>query len=108
MIVDENTRCWYVLYTAPRLERKLMQHLNTAGYKTYCPMQTIYVSCKGKTKEVIVPFFSGCVFLEGNVQEAVAVVASQKAAFLIDTDGKEISVVTDKANLPGKFAQLLK
>jgi hypothetical protein len=27
MMMDENSRSWYVLYTAPRLERKLMQHL---------------------------------------------------------------------------------
>ena len=58
MMMDENSRSWYVLYTAPRLERKLMQHLTVAGYKTYCPMQTIYVNWNGKTKEIIVPFFS--------------------------------------------------
>ena len=96
MMMDENSRSWYVLYTAPRLERKLMQHLTVAGYKTYCPMQTIYVNWNGKTKEIIVPFFSGCV------------VASQKAAFLVNADGKELTIVSDKANLPGKFAQLLK
>ncbi len=62
MMMDENARCWYIVYTAPRLERKLMQHLNVAGYKTFCPMQTIYVNWDGKMKEIIVPFFSGCVF----------------------------------------------
>ena len=31
MMMDENSRSWYVLYTAPRLERKLMQHLTVAG-----------------------------------------------------------------------------
>ena len=36
------------------------------------------------------------------------VVASQKAAFLVNADGKELTIVSDKANLPGKFAQLLK
>ena len=48
MMMDENARCWYIVYTAPRLERKLMQHLNVAGYKTFCPMQTIYVNWDGK------------------------------------------------------------
>lgn len=63
MMMDENSRSWYVLYTAPRLERKLMQHLTVAGYKTYCPMQTIYVNWNGKTKEIIVPFFLRLCFL---------------------------------------------
>lgn len=108
MMMDENSRSWYVLYTAPRLERKLMQHLTVAGYKTYCPMQTIYVNWNGKTKEIIVPFFSGCVFVEGDLKDMTFVVASQKAAFLVNADGKELTIVSDKANLPGKFAQLLK
>ena len=107
MMMDENSRSWYVLYTAPRLERKLMQHLTVAGYKTYCPMQTIYVNWNGKTKEIIVPFFSGCVFVEGDLKDMTSVVASQKAAFLVNADGKELTIVSDKANLPGKFAQLL-
>jgi len=108
MMMEENERCWYVLYTAPRLERKLMRHLNAAGYKTYCPMQTIYVNWNGKTKEITVPFFSGCVFIEGNLKDMASALASQKAAFLVDAAGKELSIVSDKAELPGKFAQLLK
>lgn len=108
MMMDENACCWYIVYTAPRLERKLMQHLNVAGYKTFCPMQTIYVNWNGKMKEIIVPFFSGCVFVEGDLKDITPVVASQKAAFLVGTDGKELSIVSDKANLSSKFAQLLK
>ena len=107
-ILFVNARCWYIVYTAPRLERKLMQHLNVAGYKTFCPMQTIYVNWDGKMKEIIVPFFSGCVFVEGDLKDIAPVVASQKAAFLVGTDGKELSIVSDKANLSSKFAQLLK
>ena len=71
-------------------------------------MQTIYVNWNGKTKEIIAPFFSGCVFVEGDLKDMTPVVASQKAAFLVNADGKELTIVSDKANLPGKFAQLLK
>ena len=52
--------------------------------------------------------FSPVVFVEGDLKEMASVVASQKAAFLVNADGKELSIVSDKANLPGKFAQLLK
>ncbi len=108
MMMDENARRWYILYTAPSLERKLMQYLNVAGYKTYCPMQTIYVNWNGKMKEIIVPFFSGCVFVEGDLKSIAPIVVSHKAAFLVGNDGKELSIVSDKANLSSKFAQLLK
>ena len=49
-----------------------------------------------------------CVFVEGDLKDIAPVVASQKAAFLVGTDGKELSIVSDKANLSSKFAQLLK
>lgn len=108
MMMDENARCWYVLYTTQRLERKLMQHLNAAGCETFCPMQAIYVNWNGKTKDIIVPLFSGCIFVEGDLKDMASIVAVQKAAFLVDAEGKELAIVSDKANLPGKFAQLLK
>lgn len=107
MMSNEDSHCWYVLYTAPRTERKLMQRLAVAGYNTYCPMQTSYVSWAGKTKEVIVPLFSGCVFVEGDCSSMSSVVASQKASFLVDVEGRELSIVSDKASLLGKFAQIL-
>ena len=47
-------------------------------------------------------------FVEGDLKDIAPVVASQKAAFLVGTDGKELSIVSDKANLSSKFAQLLK
>ena len=64
MMMDENSRSWYVLYTAPRLERKLMQHLTVAGYKTYCPMQTIYVNWN-KDKGNYCSFFLRLCFCRG-------------------------------------------
>ena len=106
MMRNENSHCWYVLYTAPRSERKLMQRLAMAGYRTYCPMQTSYVSWDGKTKEVIVPLFAGCVFVEGDCSGVSSVVASQKVYFVVDAEGREISIMSDKASLLGKFAQM--
>lgn len=108
MMVEENTSSWYILYTAPKSERKLMQSLNIAGCNTYCPMQTLYVNWNGKMKEIIIPFFSGCVFVEGDMQAMAPVVASHEAAFLVDAEGKELTIVSDKAGLTSKFAQLLK
>ena len=88
-------------------------HMDDDGYYWYVGriddlIKTIYVNWNGKMKEIIVPFFSGCVFVEGDLKDITPIVASQKAAFLVGTDGKELSIVSDKANLSSKFAQLLK
>ena len=108
MMMDENARCWYILCTAPRLERKLMQLLTVAGFKTYCPMQTIYINWNGKMKEFVVPFFSGCVFCRRRFEGYSSCCSISESRFLVDTDGKELSIVSNKANLLSKFAQLLK
>lgn len=100
--------CWYALHTAPKSEHKLMQHLNAAGYDTYCPMQAVFVKWNGKTKKVIVPLFSGCLFVAGDVAEVTSLVSSQKASLLLDNEGKGLSIEAEKAELPAKFLQLLK
>lgn len=108
MIADNNMACWHALHTAPKSEHKLMQHLNAAGYTTFCPMQAMFVKWKGQTKEVIVPLFSGCLFVVGNTSEITSLVSSQKAALLVDSEGNSLSIEADKTELSAKFARLLK
>ena len=108
MMTDNDMMCWHALYTAPKSEHKLMQRLNAAGYTTYCPMQAVFVKWKGHTRKVITPLFSGSLFVAGNVAEVASLASSQKAAILVDNEGKSLSIEAGKAELPAKFAQLLK
>ena len=103
MITNNNRVCWHALHTAPKSEHKLMQRLNAAGYTTFCPMQAMFV----KWKEVIVPLFSGCLFVAGDASEITSLVSSQKAALLVDREGKSLSIEADKTELSAKFARLL-
>lgn len=88
MMTDNDMMCWHALYTAPKSEHKLMQRLNAAGYTTYCPMQAVFVKWKGHTRKVITPLFSGCLFVAGNVSEVASLASLQKAAILVDNEGK--------------------
>ena len=47
-------------------------------------------------------------FVAGNVSEVTSLASSQKAAILVDNEGKSLSIEAGKAELPAKFAQLLK
>lgn len=67
-----------------------------------------FVKWNGRTKEVIVPLFSGCLFVTGDVAKMDAFISSQKAAFLVDKEGKSLSIEADKTELLAKFAQLLR
>lgn len=107
MMTDNNMSCWYALHTMPKSECKLMQCLNAAGYTAFCPTQIVFKKWNGQTKEVFVPLFPGCVFVEETVDVA-SIIASQHAAFIVNNDGKSLSICADRAELPSKFAQLLK
>ena len=52
--------------------------------------------------------FAGCLFVAGNVAEVASLASSQKAAILLDKEGKSLSIEAGKAELPAKFAQLLR
>lgn len=108
MITDNDIMCWHALRTAPKSEHKLMQRLNAVGYTTFCPMRTGFVKWKGKTKEVITPLFSGCVFVAGDVVEITSLVSDQKAALIIDQEGRSLSIKAGKAELSAEFIRFFR
>ena len=107
MMANNDMSRWCVLYTAPKSERKLVQRLHAAGYMAFCPMQIVYKKWNGRTREVFMPLFSGCLFVEDTV-DVVPFIASQNASFLVDSEGKKISICAEKSELSAKFVQLLK
>ena len=54
------------------------------------------------------PSFLRMLVCAGNVAEVASLASSQKAAILLDKEGKSLSIEAGKAELPAKFAQLLK
>lgn len=107
MMTKDNMNRWCAVRTVYKSERKLMQRLNAAGYTAFCPMQTVYVKWNGVTKEVVMPLFAGCLFVE-DTTDATSFVVSHEAALLVDNEGKNLSICADKAELPAKFAQLMR
>ena len=98
MMTDNDMMCWHALYTAPKSEHKLMQRLNAAGYTTYCPMQAVFVKWKGQYPEGDYSLFSGCLFVAGNVSEVTLLASLQKAAILVNNEGKSLSIERAKQN----------
>lgn len=107
MTTDKGMACWYALHTLPKIEHRLQQYFNAAGYATFCPMQTSFVEWRGQTKKVSSPLFPGCLFVAGDASEIVALASSQKAVLLADRDGKDLSLQAGKVELPAKFIKLL-
>lgn len=59
-----NKTNWYVLYTAPRAEKKVYQELTLRGYEVFLPMSKRLKIWKNRQrKEVEVPLLPGYIFI---------------------------------------------
>lgn len=54
---------WYVMYTAPRAEKKVAQRLEEKGTKVYLPMIEEIRQWSDRKKKIQKPLFSGYVFV---------------------------------------------
>jgi transcription antitermination factor NusG len=61
--IDENYR-WYAVYTKPRWEKKVAEHLLEKGVEHYCPVNKVVRQWSDRKKIVFEPIFKGYVFVK--------------------------------------------
>jgi transcription antitermination factor NusG len=54
---------WYVVYTRPRWEKKVVELLTRAGIENYCPLNKITRKWSDREKVVLEPIFKSYVFV---------------------------------------------
>ncbi|MFM8950385.1 MAG: UpxY family transcription antiterminator [Bacteroidota bacterium] len=54
---------WYVLYTKPRWEKKVDEHLKARGFESYCPINKVERRWSDRRKIVHEPLFKSYVFV---------------------------------------------
>jgi transcription antitermination factor NusG len=54
---------WYVVYTKPRWEKKVVETLTKAGIENYCPLNKITRQWSDREKVVLEPYFKSYVFV---------------------------------------------
>ena len=55
---------WYVLYTKPRNEKKVLQLLTLKGFNCYCPCQRVLKQWSDRKKWVEEPVFKSYIFVQ--------------------------------------------
>jgi transcriptional antiterminator NusG len=60
--MSENSR-WFVMYTAPRAEKKVAERLSEKGIEVYLPMIDQIRQWSDRKKKVRVPLFNGYLFV---------------------------------------------
>ena len=60
---------WYVLYTAPRAEKKVQLELEKKGFKTFLPLQRTLKQWSDRKKWVEEPLFKSYIFIETELEK---------------------------------------
>ena len=76
--IKENASCWYVVYTAPRAEKKVKEPLDKIGVENYLPLQPVVRLWNNRKKKIFIPVVPGCLF--------------HGVAFLLKEKGQYVSI----------------
>ncbi len=60
---------WYVLYTAPRAEKKVQIELQKKGFKTFLPVQRTLKQWSDRKKWIEEPLFKSYIFIETELEK---------------------------------------
>ena len=55
---------WYAVYTRPRWEKKVAEHLLEKGIENYCPLNKVTRQWSDRKKVILEPVFKGYVFVK--------------------------------------------
>lgn len=85
-------KCWLVIYTRPRWEKKVSAALELRGIENYCPLRKVINQWADRKKAVEIPLFSSYVFVKINYREELKVRQVQGVQNFIYHDGKLASI----------------
>lgn len=95
-----NDRLWYVLYTMPKSEKKVVDLLQRRGVKTFLPLYQKVVQWSDRKKKIMTPLFSCYVFAQLNRIELSMVYGVAGFVRFVATDGiKDIVPESDIENI---------
>lgn len=72
--INENTTCWYAVYTATRAEKKAKKQLERGGFESYLPLQGVVRIWNNRKQKVMVPVIPGFIFVclpEGEIAKII-------------------------------------
>ncbi len=83
---------WYVVYTKPRHERKIVKYLSDKGIKNYCPTIKTLKQWSDRKKKVEEPLFKSYVFVNVSEREYFDVLNTPGVVMYITFNGRAASI----------------
>lgn len=95
MILDKNVKeqkCWYVVYTRSRYEKRVHEELLKQGIEAFLPTQKTIRQWSDRKKVVELPLFTGYVFVNIQPAEYYKVLHTDGVVKYIAFEGKAVIV----------------
>jgi transcription antitermination factor NusG len=85
---DMPGRAWYAIYTKPRWEKKVWQHLDAKGIHTYCPIQRVQRQWSDRKKIIEEPAIKSYLFVRVSPASMLAVLETPGVLHFVRFSGK--------------------
>ena len=86
---------WYVVYSAPRAEKKVDFEFQELGLETFCPTQTVVRQWSDRKKKIEKPLFTSYVFVRCSIKEFALIYQVQGFVRFVNYLGKP-AIVRDE------------
>lgn len=94
--IKKNTVRWYAVYTAPRVEERIIKKLEQLGFECYCPLRSVVRVWANRKRNVLTPTVPGIIFVSLSEADTLKVTALKVASFLLNKEGGYISVSSEE------------
>ncbi|MEX1135858.1 MAG: UpxY family transcription antiterminator, partial [Balneolales bacterium] len=94
---------WFVLYTRPRFEKKVVKELEENGYEAYLPLRKELRQWSDRKKWVEEPLFRGYVFIKTEIKWLSVATQISGVAAPITFNGKPAEVREDEIKTIGRI-----
>jgi transcription antitermination factor NusG len=83
---------WYVVYVKSRCEKKVVESLSEKKIINYLPLKLVEKQWSDRIKKVLLPLFSGYVFVQIEPTESIEVLKTDNVVCFISINGKPVRV----------------
>ncbi|MEX0779266.1 MAG: UpxY family transcription antiterminator [Balneolales bacterium] len=94
---------WFVLYTRPRFEKKVVKELEEQGYEVFLPLKKELRQWSDRKKWIEEPLFRGYVFIKTDLKMLSMASQSDGVACPITFNGKPAQVGDDEIDAIGRI-----
>lgn len=103
MLIMENGKKWYAVYTKPRWEKKVNRILEQKGIESWCPLRKIEKQWSDRKKIIEEPLFTSYVFVNISETERTAVLMTDGILNFVYYIGKPAIIRDEEIDIIKKY-----